>query len=128
MKRGGVTDPNLLDDLLEHMCCMIEIEMKSGNSFTEAYNKAYQETVPAGYSEIQFEKEALLFDFSKVTVRKLTFISGYIFSMCFMVGLMLKFLNNPGNVPLLYSGCFGLMFVFVPLLIIKIVRSDPKLI
>jgi hypothetical protein len=39
LEKGGVTDPNLRDDLLDHLCCLVEEEIQRTPDFKTAYLK-----------------------------------------------------------------------------------------
>jgi len=122
IQKGRIINPLLKEDLLDHICCLVEEEMAGGASFKEAYAKAYQQTSPNGYSEIQLELRTLLYDLKLMIVNNFAFLSGYLFSAAVVTGLLLRFLNHPGAFLLIASGAFGLMFVFLPLFIIKKLR------
>ena len=117
--KGDVKSKELRDDLLDHMCCLVEIEIKKGLSFEQAYQKAFLQTSPNGYSEIQNETLFLL-NYNKImNMKRLTYISGFIFSAAFTFGLLFKLLHWPGADLQLLIGTFGLSFIFVPLVLIN---------
>lgn len=55
IKQSGISAKGIQDDLIDHFCCLVEIEMQRGKSFEDAYQLAYQQTTPNGFEEIQFE-------------------------------------------------------------------------
>ncbi|HCX23142.1 MAG: hypothetical protein CMB80_14885 [Flammeovirgaceae bacterium] len=117
--KGEVKSKELRDDLLDHMCCLVEIDLKKGLSFEQAYQKAFLQTSPNGYSEIQNETLFLL-NYNKImNMKRLTYISGFIFSAAFTFGLLFKLLHWPGADLQLLIGTFGLSFIFVPLVLIN---------
>ena len=117
--KGDVKSKELRDDLLDHMCCLVEIEIKKGLSFEQAYQKAFLQTSPNGYGEIQNETLFLL-NYNKImNMKRLTYISGFIFSASFTLGMLFKLLHWPGATSMLYMGIFGLAFVFVPMLLVN---------
>ena len=117
--KGEVKSKELRDDLLDHMCCLVEIDLKKGLSFEQAYQKAFLQTSPNGYGEIQNETLFLL-NYNKImNMKRLTYISGFIFSAAFTFGLLFKLLHWPGADLQLLIGTFGLSFIFVPLVLIN---------
>ncbi len=116
---SNVKSRELRDDLLDHMCCLVEMEIKKGLSFEQAYQKAFLQTSPNGYGEIQNETLFLL-NYNKImNMKRLTYIVGFIFSLVFTAGFAFKMLHWPGATVLLTSGLGGLAFLFVPLLLIN---------
>ena len=86
----------LKDDLIDHFCCQVEYEMSKGLSFEEALSKAYKETAPNGLEEIQRET-IFLFNYSKIMfMKRLTYVSGYIFSLMWACGALFKVLTSIG--------------------------------
>lgn len=120
---SNVRNKELRDDLLDHMCCLVEIEIKKGLSFDQAYQKAFLQTSPNGYGEIQNETLFLL-NYNKImNMKRLTYISGFIFSLGFTSGSLFKLLHWPGANMLLSIGLIGIAFVFIPLLLINKYKS-----
>ncbi|MEQ8471100.1 MAG: hypothetical protein RIC35_07940 [Marinoscillum sp.] len=120
---SNVKNKELRDDLLDHMCCLVEIEMKKGLTFDQAYQKAFLQTSPNGYGEIQNETLFLL-NYNKImNMKRLTYTSGFIFSMAFSFGCLFKILHWPGANLLTSIGLIGATFVFVPMLLINKYKS-----
>jgi len=111
---------SLKDDLLDHMCCLIEIEMnKNDSSFEAAYQKAFQQTAPNGFAEIHYETLFLL-NYNKImTMKRFTYITGFVFALAFTIGLFFKLMHFPLAMILMLSGGSGLAFIFIPLLLIN---------
>lgn len=123
ISNSQVKSKELRDDLLDHMCCLVEMDMKKGLSFDQAYQKAFLQTSPNGYGEIQNETLFLL-NYNKImNMKRLTYISGFVFSAAFTFGLFFKLLHLPGASMLLLIGTFGLAFIFVPLILINRYKS-----
>lgn len=121
---GNVRSKELRDDLLDHMCCLVEIEMKRGLSFDQAYQKAFLQTSPNGYGEIQNETLFLLNYNKIVNMKRLTFISGFVLSLAFVLGALFKIMHWPGANIMLFGGTFGLAFIFVPLLLVNRFKGE----
>lgn len=117
--RSTIVDKGLKDDLLDHICCIVENEMGKGLPFEKAYQKAYYMTTPNGYDEIQRETIFLLNKNKIIAMKRLTFISGFIFSLMLTAGIYLKFMHMMGAGLLMALGVGGFVLIFFPLIIIN---------
>ncbi len=119
IKESKIKNKSLSDDLLDHMCCLVEINMKKGLTFEQAYQKAFLQTSPNGYEEIQNETLFLL-NYNKImNMKRLTYISGFVFSLAFSAGTLFKILHQPGAMLLLGIGLFGFSFIFIPIFLVS---------
>ncbi|SMG15556.1 hypothetical protein SAMN05661096_00784 [Marivirga sericea] len=116
---SAISSKDIQDDLIDHFCCLIEIEMQRGKSFDEAYSKAYQQTTPNGFAEIQHESFFLLNHKKIILMKQFTYISGYLFALSSTVGAFFKVMHFPGANIMLFSGLLGLSFIFLPLLLVN---------
>ena len=46
ISKSKILSNELRDDLIDHFCCVIEDELRKGESFQTAYNKAYYNISP----------------------------------------------------------------------------------
>ncbi|WMN06856.1 hypothetical protein QYS48_34010 [Marivirga arenosa] len=115
---SNISSLEMRDDLIDHFCCLIEIEMQRGRDFEDAYQKAYEQTTPNGFEEIQYETLFLLNHKKIILMKQFTYISGFIFSFSFTVGLFFKLMHFPGANIMMFSGLLGVSFIFLPLLLI----------
>ena len=60
ISRKGISDPVLQDDLLDHICCIIEENLANGFSFDDAFDVVLEKFGPAGFRKIQRETTFLL--------------------------------------------------------------------
>lgn len=119
INNSSIKNQELKDDLIDHFCCLIEIEMTRGLSFDEALEKAYMQTAPNGLDEIQQETIFLL-NYSKIMfMKRLTYGTGYLFALTSIVGIFFKMMHLPGATMLAFIGGSGLAFIFLPLLLIN---------
>ena len=119
INESSITERSLREDLLDHMCCLIEIEMNRGLEFEKAYQKAYLQTTPNGYDEIQRETVFLLNKNKIITMKRLTFITGFFFSITLTAGFYFKVMHLPGAGLLMALGLAGFLFIFFPLILIN---------
>lgn len=116
---SSIKNQELKDDLIDHFCCLVEIEMDRGSSFEKALEKAYHQTAPNGLGEIQNETIFLL-NYSKIMLMKrLTYVVGYLVTVTWIAGILLKALHLPGAGVLMGSGAIGVTCIFIPLLLIN---------
>lgn len=107
----------LKDDLIDHFCCLIEMDMNRGLGFDEAFERAQQQTAPNGLDEIQKETVFLL-NYNRILfMKRFTYISGFMASFSLAVGFLFKILHQPGANAMALFGLGGLAFVFLPLIL-----------
>ncbi|MEQ9467615.1 MAG: hypothetical protein RLN88_09395 [Ekhidna sp.] len=109
----------LKDDLIDHFCCLVEIEMDRGLSFEKALQKAYIQTAPNGLDEIQQETIFLL-NYSKIMfMKRLMYVVGYLFTVTWIAGTLMKILHLPGAGVLMGLGAIGVVCIFLPVFLIN---------
>ena len=114
--KNHITIATLRDDLVDHLCCVVETKMVSGKDFEIALNEAVRELAPDGLHEI--EKETYLLLNPKILfMKKLMYGSGLIFSIMVTVGILLKLIHGTGANELMLVGMAGFVIVFLPLLL-----------
>lgn len=119
IRQSGIKAKALQDDLIDHFCCLVEIEMQKGLSFDKAYQRAFQQTTPNGFNEIQ-QETLFLINYKKIIIMKqLTYISGYIFALSTTAGAFFKIMHLPGASIMLFGGLLGISFIFLPMLLIN---------
>jgi hypothetical protein len=117
IKKSGISSKEIQDDLIDHFCCLVEIEMQRGQTFEEAYQKAYVQTTPNGFEEIQLETFFLLNHKKIILMKQFTYIAGYLFALSTTAGAFFKVMHLPGANIMLFSGLLGISFIFLPLLL-----------
>lgn len=60
IRSKGITSPELQEDLLDHVCCIVEKNLDKGLMFPEAYDEAIGKFGPAGFRKLQKETSFLL--------------------------------------------------------------------
>ena len=124
IEKANIKNQMLRDDLVDHMCCLIELDIKKGLSFDQAYQKAFLQTSPNGYEEIQTETLFLLNKNKIIIMKRITYLSGFIFSLAITFGGMMKLLHLPGAAVLLFGGITGFAFIFIPLIVINQLKGS----
>jgi hypothetical protein len=119
VNQSSINNEALKDDLIDHFCCLVEIEMDKGSSFEEALENAYQQTAPNGLDEIQ-QETIFLFNYSKIMfMKRLMYVAGYLFTVTWMAGIAFKLLHLAGAGVLMGLGAIGVAFIFIPLFLIN---------
>ncbi|MBK6264022.1 hypothetical protein JKA74_03150 [Marivirga sp. S37H4] len=119
INRSAIKNKALREDLIDHFCCLVEMKMQDGTSFEEAFQKAYQQTTPNGFEEIQRETVFLLNHKKIIIMKQFTYITGYLFALSTTAGAFFKVMHLPGATVLLLGGMLGISFIFLPLLLIN---------
>ena len=123
INKANIKDAMLRDDLIDHMCCLVELDIKKGLSFDQAYKKAFLQTSPNGYEEIQNETLFLLNKNKIIIMKRITYITGFLFTLSTVFGAFLKFLHQPGAGVLLFIGMTGIAAIFIPLILINQLKT-----
>ena len=114
---SGIETETLKDDLLDHLCCVIESEMSrgKGKEFSQLLNEAVAELAPEGLKQIQYETVFLLNSKRILIMKKLMYFVGLIGAMALTGGFTFHLLHWPGADQLFLTGFFVLVLLFIPL-------------
>ncbi len=113
IRKQEITYSRLADELIDHLCCDVEEEMKDGLSFLEAYSKVRQKIGKRRLKEIQ--KETLYAIDTKYRFMKKTMkISGVAGTVLFGIAALFKIQHWPGAGLMLTLGALILAFGFMP--------------
>lgn len=123
LERSGLTITLLFDDLLDHLCCVVEDKMNHGNSFDKALSEAIRDLAPNGLYQIEQETLFLLNHNKLMLMKKMIFLSGSIFAILVSSGFFLKVLHWSLGDTLLTLGSCGLLLIFLPLVLVHNFRS-----
>jgi len=125
----GAEMEELTNDLLDHICCMIEERMGKEEDYEEVLEETMAVFGNNGIRNIQDETTFLLTK-NILAMKKTTHIIGIIAAVLLLVGSIFKIKHLPGAGVMYVSGGFLLSFIFLPLLLtlkIKEKLSKPKL-
>ena len=114
----------LKEDLVDHFSCIIEDNMKQGNTFEESYKKAYQSICPNGLNEIYQESIFLLSSKRIKIMKKLLFASGFLVVFLQLTGIVFKIQHWPAGGLILLAAAATLIFVFLPLIFLYFYKSE----
>jgi len=122
-KRGVVLE-DLRDNLLDHMCCIIENEMPPNDNFYQFYDTVLPRFFRNNLGEIQTETENLIRFKNFYTMKKTMNITGVLTVILILSGAILKTLHLPGAGISIVSGGFLFSLIFLPLLIAIKFKDD----
>jgi hypothetical protein len=113
IRKQEITFPHLADELIDHICCDVEYEMKNGLSFHDAYLAVKEKIGHRRLKEIQ--EETLYAVDTKYRQMKSTMkISAIAGTVMLGFAALFKVMHWPGAGILLTLGAFTLAFVFMP--------------
>lgn len=113
VSRSGVTFSHLREELIDHLCCDVEREMKQGISFEHAFAKMQGIIGNKGLKKIQ-ENTLLLIDKKYRIMKKTMKIFGLVSLLLMTMGALFKIQHWPGAGIMLVFGFFLLGTVFFP--------------
>jgi len=123
--RRGLTYERLLDDLLDHICCMVEENMKEGEDFESSYNHVLDSIGETRLPEIQHQT-LLNLDKEFQLMKKFTYIFGLSSAILTIIGSLFKRMHWPGAGVMITLGMVLIVLVFLPLYFITSYREQPE--
>lgn len=124
-----ITFSHLLDDLIDHVCCDVEQEMRKGLDFSEAYRRVKQKMGSRRLKEIQ-EETLYAVDTKYRQMKNTMKISGIAGTVMFGFASLFKIMHWPGAGILFVAGAFTLAVIFMPSALVvlwKETRSPKRL-
>ena len=109
----------LKEEVLDHLCCHVEMAMQEGLDFQTALMAGIIEVVPEGLQELE-RKTIVLINFKYIeTMRKVIYILGFIAALMLAIGLTFKLMQWPGAGVMIMIGFTGLFLGFIPVSLIQ---------
>ncbi len=112
----GLKLKSLRDDIVDHLCCVVDSELRLGKSFDQSFEEAIKELAPNGLIDIERKTFFLLNSKRIIMMKKLMYLIGFIGSASLTIGATFKVLYYPGANILFITGFLTLFLVFIPLL------------
>ena len=110
----GLTYDRLLDDLLDHVCCMLEEEMERGSDFDTSFRHV-MDAIPDKQLPLIQHQTLLNLDKKYQRMKKFTYVFGLIAALIIIMGSIFKKLHWPGAGILLTVGVLMTVLGFLPL-------------
>jgi hypothetical protein len=126
IQKSDITIETLKDDLIDHLCCVVERKMDKGEDFETALQTALKELAPHGLDAIQLETFYLLNSPKIILMKKVIYSIGLISAVVLSVGWLFTVLRWPGGYELFNYGFLGFLLLFIPLLAIDRYKANLK--
>jgi cation transport ATPase len=111
----GMQHESLTDDVLDHICCVVELLLKRGKNFDEALNEAIDDLAPNGLKDLEIQTRYLLNSKRIMIMKKLMFSAGFIGAVLISIGSLFKIMHWPMANVMMISGMIAFLLLFVPL-------------
>ena len=111
----GIQNESLTDDVLDHICCVVEVLLKRGKTFDEALNEAINDLAPNGLKDLEIQTRYLLNSKRIIIMKKLMFSAGFIGALLISIGSLFKIMHWPMANVMVISGMIAFLLLFVPL-------------
>lgn len=112
----GVKMESLQQNLLDHVCCIIERNLEEDGNFERFYHQTILTFYKSELQEIEVETINLLTHKNYYVMKKIMLGSGGISTALIFAGLVFKFMYWPGAAVMLVFGVTILSLVFLPLM------------
>jgi hypothetical protein len=119
----GVEMESLQQNLLDHVCCVIENNLEEKGDFESFYQKTIKTFYKDALWEIEEETLQLLIFKNYYTMKKVMIMSGTLSVLGFIAGSIFKIMHWPGAGLLLLLSMATISFVFLPLLFVLKARE-----
>ncbi len=120
VESSSISIQSLKDDIVDHLCCVVEDQLGKGKNFETSLEGAIHELAPNGFDVIQQETIFLLNSTKIIVMKRVMYLVGLLSSMSFVLGTISAFMFWPGGwsgaSELSIYGLFGFAFIFVPML------------
>jgi len=124
LKSRGIVSEDLRDNLLDHICCIIENEKREETDFYEYYDRILPRFFKKELSEIQTETDNLLKFKNFYIMKKILNYSGAATVVLTILGALFKSFHLPGAGILIILGGFSFSIIYLPLLIILKLKDE----
>jgi hypothetical protein len=127
IRARGIELEDLQSNLLDHVCCIIEENLKEGDDFERFYFEIIKQFFKKDLFEIEEETISLLTFKHYYTMKNIMIKSGAISAILSFTGILMKLFQVPGASPTTLIGIAMFSFVFLPLLFILKAREEQAL-
>ena len=123
LAESKIESRELIEDLTDHICCLIEDDLKTGKNIEEAERRAFETVFPDGIKNDYSKSLILLSSRRSKKIKSLIFLLLYIGLIIMTFSIMFKALHWPGAGIMLMAACTLFTFIFTPLLFMYLYRS-----
>lgn len=119
----GVETESLQHNLLDHICCLIELQLEDNGDFGSFYQQVIRKFYQKELREIE-EETALLLTFKNYySMKKVMIYSGVLTAFVLLSGSVFKLMHWPGAAALIFFGILLVSLLFLPLLFVFKLRE-----
>jgi len=123
--RLGLSYDRLIDDLLDHVCCLVEEEMDDGKDFESSYSQVLDTIGENRLYEVQHQT-LLNLDKKFQRMKNFTYIFGLSSAILTILGSVFKKMHWPGAGIMITVGMVLIVLVFLPLYFITNHREQAE--
>lgn len=116
VRNEGIQLPSLQDDIIDHLCCVIESQLGKGKEFDQLLQEAIHDIAPNGLKDIQRQTIFLLNAKRIIIMKKVMYSIGFLGALSLTAGVVFKLFWYPGANLLFTIGLVTLLLLFIPLL------------
>lgn len=124
IRANGIVIEDLQNNLLDHICCIVENEMTEGEDFYEFYGRIVPRFFKKELKEIEEETTNLLTFKNYYAMKNTVKISGTISGILILIGAIFKTMHWPGAGIMIVLGGLFFSLVFLPLMIVLKFKDD----
>ncbi|HMT27683.1 MAG TPA: hypothetical protein PKD91_00245 [Bacteroidia bacterium] len=126
IRARGVEMESLQQDLLDHICCIVENKLEASGDFEHFYMTTIKTFYKKELREIEEETITLLNNKNYYAMKKIMIGSGIISAILLTMGIVLKFLHMPGAAMGIVTGIVLFSLVFLPLMFTLRLKEKEK--
>ncbi|MBL7718363.1 MAG: hypothetical protein JNL72_05980 [Flavipsychrobacter sp.] len=119
----GLKTEDLQQNVLDHVCCIIEQGLEDTGDFERFYAKTIAQFYTKQLDELEEETLLLLTFKNYYTMKKVMITCGIASIFLFVTGSILKLFHLPGAAITLILGVFVLCFIFLPLMLVLKIKE-----
>lgn len=120
---NGIENEDLLNNLVDHICCILEQSVTNDNDFKECYHNTVRSFYKNKLQELEEETNNLLTFKNYYAMKKVMISAGAVSVFVLAFGSLFKTMHWPGANILLFSGIVLFSLLFLPLLFILKIRE-----
>ncbi len=113
-RNKGITTEMLLNEMVDHICCSIETEIKRGIPFQTAYENLMNPIESSTFKHLQHQ-DLLSTNLKFQNMKKAMFVSGFIGTILLITGVFFKIQHLPGAGVGIVFGMVTIVFAFLPM-------------
>ena len=123
---SAIASAEMKDDLIDHLCCIVEDEMSKGKEFDVAHIEAFKRLNLNGLNETQNGTLFLFKSKGWKRIDRMIYVSGIAAFAGFLLTVVMKLLNVPFASLVLMASSLVLLFLFILILIHLIKQVSGK--